>query len=266
MIPKVIHYCWFGGNEKNGMIKKCIDSWKIYCPDYEIIEWNESNYDVAKNAFMKKAYASGKWAFVADYARIDILYRHGGIYLDTDVELVSSLDPFLQFSFYAGFESKSFVNFGVGFGSEQKHPILKDILGYYDTLNFPDSEFELSLVSCPRIQTDALIKRGLVRNNQNQTLGDCHIFNTEYFCPKSFRTGEVRLTKNTVSIHHFDMSWSTKSSKKAKKMEWKLVRKYGQKWGRRISSIISLPGKLYRNAKDGTLLRYLLFLAKVRRK
>lgn len=260
MIPKVIHYCWFGGNEKSEMIKHCKESWRKFCPDYEIMEWNESNYDVTKQQFMKKAYEARKWAFVADYARVDILYQYGGIYLDTDVELVSSLDPFLKYDFYAGFESVSFVNFGIGFGSVEGHPVLKDILDYYNGLEFPDNDFWLSMVSCPRIQTDALKKRGMICNNENQVVGGCNIFSTEYFCPTSFRTGETKITENTVSIHHFDMSWNSKGSKNAKITEWKLVKKFGPKWGKRLSSIVTFPGKFYRNAKDGTLIDYVRFL------
>lgn len=262
MIPKIIHYCWFGGNKKSEMIKRCMASWRKFCPDYEIVEWNESNYDVTKQPFMKKAYEAGKWAFVADYARVDILYRHGGVYLDTDVELISSLDPFLKYDFYAGFESMSFVSFGLGFGSAEGHPVLKDILEYYDGLEFPESEFDLSMVSCPRIQTDALERRGMVCNNQNQVVGDCYIFSTEYFCPMSFKTGKTKITENTVSIHHFDMSWNSEGFRKAKGREWGLVRRFGPKWGKRISSLASFPGKLYRNAKEGTLVEYVRFLVR----
>lgn len=260
MIPKVIHYCWFGGKEKNGVIEHCITSWRKFCPDYEIIEWNESNYDVTKQPFMKKAYEAGKWAFVADYARVDIVYHQGGIYLDTDVELISSLDMFLKYDFYAGFESVDFVSFGLGFGSIEGHLVLREILNYYDRLKFPDNDFGLSMVSCPRIQTDVLKKRGMVCNGENQVVGDCHIFSMEYFCPMSFRTGKMEITENTVSIHHFDMSWNSKGSKKAKVAEWKLIGKFGPKWGKRVSSMISFPGKLYRNAKDGSLVDYVQFL------
>ena len=262
MIPKVIHYCWFGGNEKSEMIKRCMASWRKFCPDYEIVEWNESNYDVTKQPFIKKAYEAGKWAFVADYARVDILYQHGGVYLDTDVELVSSLNPFLKYDFYAGFESVSFVSFGLGFGSVEGHLVLKDILDYYDGLEFPDNDFGLSMVSCPRIQTDALKKRGMACNNENQVVDGCHIFNTEYFSPMSFKTGKTNITANTVSIHHYEMSWVTEKAKEVKEREWRLIDKYGPEWGKRISSLVSFPGKLYRNAKDGTLIDYVRFLLK----
>jgi Mannosyltransferase OCH1 and related enzymes len=262
MIPKVIHYCWFGGNEKSEMIKRCMASWKKFCPDYEIVEWNESNYDVSKQLFMKKAYEAGKWAFVTDYARVDILYHYGGIYLDTDVELISSLDPFLKYNFYAGFESISFVSFGLGFGSVGGHSVLKDILDYYDRIEFPNNEFGLTMASCPRIQTDALKKRGMVCNNETQVVDGCHIFSTEYFCPMSFQTGETRITDKTISIHHFDMSWKSDNFKKSKSREWNLVKILGPKWGKILFSLVSFPGKLYENAKGGTLVDYIRFLMK----
>lgn len=262
MIPKVIHYCWFGGNDKNEMIEKCIASWKKYCPDYKIIEWNESNYDVSKHPFLKKAYDAKKWAFVSDYARIDILYQHGGVYLDTDVELISCLDSFLKYDFYAGFESAFFVNFGLGFGSVREHLLLRDILDRYDSIEFPDNDFALSMISCPRIQTDALKKYGLVCNNKNQVIKDCHIFNTEYFCPMSFKTGLTQITDKTVSIHHFDMSWNADSLKKAKSVEWKMIKVFGSKWGKRIASVISFPQKLTAHIKDGTLSEYIRFLTR----
>lgn len=262
MIPKVIHYCWFGGNPKSEVVKKCIESWKKFCPDYKIIEWNESNYDVTKHPFIKKAYEFKKWAFVSDYARVDILYHHGGIYLDTDVELVASLNLFLKYDFYAGFESTPFVAFGLGFGSIEGHQVLKDILDYYDRLEFPDSSFGLSMVSCPRIQTEILAKHGMVCNNQNQVFDGCHIFSTEYFCPISFKTGETVITDKTVSIHHYDMSWNTESFKKSKYREWKLIKKFGPKWGKKISSLVNFPGKLAIHVKERSLVDYIRFLTK----
>ena len=148
MIPKVIHYCWFGGNPLPEEAKRCIESWKKYCPDYKIIEWNENNYDVNSNEYMKAAYKEKKWAFVSDYARIDVVYKYGGIYMDTDVELVKELDSFLNDRMYCGWEmrdplldklGRSYENsvaFGLGFGAEKGHPALKKILDLYDRISF----------------------------------------------------------------------------------------------------------------------------------
>ena len=264
MIPKVIHYFWFGDNPQNELIKKCIDSWRKYCPDYEIKEWTEDNYDVHKHPFMKAAYEAKKWAFVADYARIDVIHEYGGVYLDTDVELIKKMDPYLEYDFYAGFESSAFVNFGIGFGAIKGHKILKEILDYYDNLEFPTTDFGLSQISCPRIQTEILQRHGMICNDQTQLIDGCHIFSSNFFCPMSFRTGETNITENTVSIHHFDMSWCSDSTKHIKTIEWRMTQAFGDKWGHRVSSLINFPRKLINRATEGNLRDYLKFL--IRRK
>ena len=260
MIPKVIHYCWFGNGNKNDLMLNCIASWKKYCPDYQIIEWNESNYDVFSHSFTKDAYEARKWAFVSDYARLDILNRYGGIYLDTDVELISSLDPFLQYDFYAGFENDEFVAFGLGFGSVAGHPLLKNIMDCYDQISFPDNDFDRRMISCPKIQTKALKEYGLICNNQNQVISNCHIFSSEYFCPMSFQTGKTVLTKNTVSIHHFDMSWFPDNDKALRLREWRFVKVLGPSLGKKVFSVVSFPGKLIKHTKEGRLIEYLRLL------
>ena len=128
MIPKIIHYCWFGGNEIPENDKKCIESWKKYCPDYKIIRWDESNYDYKKNSYMREAYEAKKWGFVPDYARLDIIYNYGGIYLDTDVELLKSLDEILDCEGFFGFESENLVNLGLGFGAVKGNEIIRDMM------------------------------------------------------------------------------------------------------------------------------------------
>ena len=123
MIPKVIHYCWFGGNPIPEKDRRYIEGWKEKCPDYEIIEWNERNYDVSKNKYMAQAYEEKKWGFVSDYARLDLVYQYGGIYFDTDVELLKPLDNLLELEMFCGFESTKYVNFGIGFGAEKENPV-----------------------------------------------------------------------------------------------------------------------------------------------
>lgn len=250
MIPKVIHYCWFGGNPLPELAVKCIESWKKYCPDYEIIEWNESNYDITKHPFIKKAYEYKKWAFVSDYARIDIINAHGGIYLDTDVELLSNLDRFLEYDFFAGFESEKYVAFGLGFGSVCQQPILMDILKVYDNIEFPDDNMSLFSISCPRIQTEALQRYGLVCNNQNQSLDGCQIFSSEYFCPISFDTGIMRITDKTVSIHHYNASWFSSSEKKLYKFKQKLVQTFGKKVGTKLGNFAGSNYRFFSRLKE----------------
>ena len=260
MLPRVIHYCWFGGNPKNEMIEKCIASWRKYCPDYQIIEWNENNYDVNAHPFMKKAYEAKKWAFVSDYARIDILFRHGGIYLDTDVELIRGLDDFLDCDFFAGFESPAIVAFGLGFGAAAGHPVLRDIMDTYDELEFPDDTLELPKISCPIIQTNALKKRGLQLNGRSQTVEGCHIYSAEYFCPMSCETGKIDITDKTVSIHHYDMSWLAEPYRRAKQQKWRLMQRFGEKRGSVIASVISFPAKISARIRDGSFKNYIRFM------
>ena len=127
MIPKIIHYCWFGNKKIPFRLKKYIKTWKKFCPDYEIKLWTQNNYDITKNGFMSQAASAKKWAFVSDYARLDIVEQYGGIYLDTDVELVKSLDDLLKYKAFAGFECSEYVSFGLGFGAEAHNPIIKEI-------------------------------------------------------------------------------------------------------------------------------------------
>ena len=232
MIPKIIHYCWFGGNPEPEDVKKCIVSWKKYLPNYEIRRWDESNYDVHKNQYMSDAYKEKKWAFVSDYCRLDVVYRYGGIYLDTDVEIIKSFDPLLKEKMFCGFESRDpmmlkkrrqieqSVAFGLGFGAEAGHPALKDMLDLYETLNFYKEDGSLNLVACPHYQTQILKQYGLVDNGETQRFKNGIAYSAEYFCPLSNVTNKMLfLTENTYSIHHFTVSWA--SPKALKERVWK---------------------------------------------
>lgn len=250
MIPKVIHYCWFGKGKYSDKIEKCILSWKKYCPGYKIICWNEDNYDVHKNKFVEQAYEKKKWAFVSDYARVDIVYHYGGIYLDTDVELIKSLDDILNCEMYAGMESKDFLALGLGFGAVKGHPYLKEIMEYYETREFIQSNGKMDLKACPVIQTEILMRHGLKKEDKYQKLEKCIVYPSEVFSPKSFQTGETNITSNTVSIHHFDMSWLNEKQKKNKEKEWELKKRYGSKWGKFFSMIRTGPYKLIEKMRN----------------
>lgn len=207
MIPKKIHYCWFGKTEMPKLGIQCIASWKRFMPDYEIICWNETNYDVSKNPYMFEAYQRKKWGFVPDYARLDIIYRHGGIYLDTDVEIIKSFDFISNIPAFCGFEDNEHVNFGVGFGAEPGFKLLKELLDYYEDLSFY-KDGKLNLTPSPVYQTAILLQYGLTRNNQRQKIADMEIFPAYYFSPKSLITQKITITSNTYSIHHFAASWT----------------------------------------------------------
>lgn len=207
-IPKVIHYCWFGGNPIPDKYKKWMESWHKYCPDYEIVEWNESNYDVTKNAYMYEAYQCKKWGFVPDYARLDIIYNHGGIYLDTDVELVQNLDDLLYQDAYFGFEREENVNLGLGFGAVAKSDILLQMKKYYENHHFIKENGEMNLTASPVIQTKILQKKGLRLDGEYQRFGNVSIYPEKVLSGKCPYTRRVRLTPYTRSIHHFEATWT----------------------------------------------------------
>lgn len=209
MIPKVIHYCWFGGGTLSEKEKKCIDSWKKMCPDYEIRRWDENNYNVHGNQYMSDAYKNHKWGFVSDYARFDIIYNEGGFYLDTDVELVKSLDSLLEEKCYMGFENGNWVATGLGFGAEKHNAIIKELRDWYNDISFYKENGELNLTPIPHYTTAYLEKKGLVRKNVFQRLEGVTIYPTEYFAPKDYYTGKTKLTSYTISIHHYTASWQT---------------------------------------------------------
>lgn len=211
LIPKTIHYCWFGGNQIPSKYKKWMESWHKYCPDYEIIEWNESNYDIKKNKYMYQAYKAGKWGFVPDYARLDIIYNYGGIYLDTDVEIVRNLDHLLFQKGFAGFESNQHVALGLGFGAQKGHPLIKEMIDQYDKLSFINENGELNLTASPVLQTQILLRHGLKQNGEYQTVADINIYPEKMFCAKSMASRLIRCADYTCSIHHYDASWQTDS-------------------------------------------------------
>lgn len=205
-IPKTIHYCWFGGGEFPAEFRRNIEIWGRKCPDYEIKCWDEDNYDVSRNAYMRQAHEAGKWGFVSDYARLDIIYCYGGIYLDTDVEVCRSFNELLQFEMFCGFETMSQVNLGSGFGAVKGNKLLKAMLEQYGKEEFIKEDGTLNLIPCPIYQTGALSKFGLKRNGLTQKLGNAIILAPEYLSPvNEFGFGEP--TKNTYSIHHYAATW-----------------------------------------------------------
>ena len=216
MIPKIIHYCWFGRNEKPDAAKKCIASWTVHCPDYEIREWNESNVDLAScPQYIRDAYDAKKYAYVTDYVRLKVLFDHGGFYMDTDVELLKSLDRFLEDTGVIGFENDAFVNSGQMLAAEASHPILTEMMGYYACITFYREDGNMYLLGCPHVNTDVLAKHGLVKNGQEQIIAAFHVYPADWFNPLDSATGELNKTENTVSVHWYSMSWIPK---------WKRIR------------------------------------------
>lgn len=211
MIPKIIHYCWFGGNPLPPLAKKCIASWKKFFPDYEIKEWNESNFDINIIPYTKEAYEAKKYAFVSDYARFWILYHHGGLYFDTDVEVIKNMDNIIAKGPFMGREEiiRPGVNPGLGLGVNPGLGLYKEIIEKYSTLHFINQDGSLNQTTIVTYTTELLCNHGLKTINTIQNIAGISIYPKEYFCPKDYRTGKLTITDNSVSIHHYTESWKT---------------------------------------------------------
>ncbi len=212
MVPKLIHYCWFGRKPKPKLAQKCIASWKKHCPDYQIIEWNENNYDLASAPlFVRQAIKAKKWAFATDYIRLKVVYEYGGIYMDTDVELVKPLDSLLDNKVYFGLQySNSIISVasGLGFGAEKNTEFLRELMAIYESESFLLSNGEINMITNSRKDTTVFQKYGLIPEDREQLLGDViHIYPTEYFNPIHWGEKKPNLTERTVSIHWSAHSW-----------------------------------------------------------
>lgn len=207
MIPKVIHYCWFGRNPLPPLAVKCIDSWKKYLPDYEIKEWNEDNFDVNMIAYTKEAYEAKKYAFVSDYARVWILYHYGGVYFDTDVEVIRPLDEIISKGPFMGRETLNTVALGLGLGANSGNQLLYAIMKTYENLQFLRADGSLDTTTIVCIVTDLLVEYGLTPSEKIQKIEDFWIYPPVYFCPISIDDGVLRITDSTYTIHHYAESW-----------------------------------------------------------
>ena len=211
MIPKVIHYCWFGRNPLPDSALKCIESWKKYLPDYEIVQWNEDNFDVNSIPYVAEAYAARKYAFVSDYARFYVLYNQGGVYFDTDVEVVAPLGDILEKGPYMGMEralsGEVAVNPGLGFAAEPGMQLLGELLENYSKLKFVNDDGSLNMTTIVKHTTDQLLKYGYAPENRLQHCAGFGLYPTDYFCPLDYRTGKLLSTDNTRTIHHYAATW-----------------------------------------------------------
>lgn len=212
MIEKVIHYCWFGRGEKTALIKKCINSWKKKCPNYKIIEWNESNFNVHMCKFCEQAYNEKKWAFVSDYARMWILYNYGGIYFDTDIELLKNFDELLDDYAFTGFEGKynneMILQTGV-IACQKKDFLIKKMLDYYETKSLYDSDGTIVMEANVVQFTNIFKNHGLIPLNQEQYVLKWHVYPRTYFTPIDPH-GNRDFTKNSYADHHFTSTWEEK--------------------------------------------------------
>lgn len=244
MIPKIIHYCWFGGNPLPPLALECIASWKKYLPDYEIKQWDESNFDVNMIPYTAEAYRQKKYAFVSDYARFWIIYKYGGLYFDTDVEIIKPLDDIIEKGNFMGFEVDPdgdntpgkyaprycfAVNPGVGFGMEREHPFMKRMIDLYLGLRFELPPENIAWYkTIVAYTTEMLCEEGLKNVKEIQFLDDVIVYPSEYFSPINMVSGRLHICRNTRSIHRFMGSWSGKrltimSRIKSLVPEWLLI-------------------------------------------
>lgn len=213
-VPKVIYYCWFGDGQLPKLAKKCIKSWEKYCPDYKIVCINEDNIDINSNRYAKEAHDAGKWAFVSDWARLKILYDEGGIYFDTDVELIKPIDDLIKDGGYMGFDENGVVSTGLGFACEKGNELVGQLLKDYDDISFVKDDGTYDTIPCPLRNFVTLKELGMDFENKNQTFMGIRFLSCEYLCPIEYYTGKKNITKNTYSIHHYCASWISEKAKR----------------------------------------------------
>lgn len=209
MIPKVINYCWFGGNPLPREVKKCIETWKHFCPDYKIICWNERNFDVHLNPFVESAYEKGAWAFVSDYARLKIIYDYGGIYLDTDIKLLKNIDFLLSNKMYIGVQQgKKLCTTGLGFGAEAHNPVVKKMLKKYDNIIYSDKISEE--IACPYLNNQVLKELGYKYSDNIQNMKDVTVYPPRYMDPIAQGNSKDLLCNDTFSMSLNLGTWTSK--------------------------------------------------------
>ncbi|RKI87607.1 hypothetical protein D7V94_20695 [Parablautia intestinalis] len=215
-IPKKIHYCWFGKKSLPDKLKNYIKTWKKFCPDYDVIRWDESNYDITKNQYMNEAYCEGKYGFVPDYARLDIIYNHGGIYLDTDIELCKNLDNLLCDNSFFSVDFEGCVNAGSGFGAVPHNPIIGDMRKVYENEHFIYSDGNLNLKPCQHYQNPVLKKYGFEITQRYQKINGNVLYPCEVLAPIATYSGNERFTEKTHSIHRAELSWISEEDSMAR--------------------------------------------------
>ena len=225
VIPKKIHYCWFGGKEIPDEFVRYIEGWKKLCPDYEIIRWDETNYDYKKNQYMREAYDNKKYGFVPDYARLDIIYNEGGIYLDTDVELIRKPDRLLMNDAFFGFQNEYIINMGLGFGARKGQSFVKELRDYYNGKSFYNDDGTLNLDSCFHYQNPLFVEKGFRLDNTYQLKDGIACYPSEVLAPLGSSGFCENFTENTIASHHASMSWVGDKKGGIKKVKEVLLRR-----------------------------------------
>ncbi len=212
-IPKVIHYIWFGKSEKKELHLRCIESWKKHCPNYKILEWNETNYDIHKNKYVEQAYQRKKWAYVSDYARLDILYQHGGVYLDTDVELLGNMDALLATEAFVCFGEWPVPNSGAGVGCVKRNPIIKEIMETREHIGFIQEDGSDDSHTNSNYEMQTLMRHGFHMNFEYQTKDGMTLYPPDIIAPVSVTGKDAFVTDRSIGIHYCNNSWRGKNGR-----------------------------------------------------
>ncbi len=248
MIPKTIHYCWFGHNTKPKLAEKCIKSWKKNCQGYDIIEWNEDNFSIdSAPLYVRQAYSAQKWAFVTDYIRLWVLTEYGGIYMDTDVEVLKPLDPFLAHKAFSGFEDDIHIPTGI-MACEKGFPLFREFLSFYDNAEFIFPDGSINYQTNVTTITQKCIEKGLKQNNAFQVIEDFTLYPKDVFCPINYRTGVLERSKRTVTIHWFAASWHSKEQQQneLERKKQRRIEQRKQKRGQFYDYVIHFPNRILR--------------------
>lgn len=207
IIPKTIHYCWFSGKDMPDDLKRCVDSWRKMCPDYEIIRWDESNYDLSKFKYSFEAFQNQKWGFIPDVVRLDLLYNYGGFYFDTDVEIIKNLDSLRFQKAFCGRERFGHVNFGSGSGACPHSEVIEELLDFRKNESFVLENGLLNLEASGYYETLPLMRRGMILEDICQELDGINVYSSDFFAPYNFSDGSNIKNDNTYAIHYFNASW-----------------------------------------------------------
>lgn len=264
-IPKTIHYFWFGGDPIPSLVKQCIKSWKKFCPDYEIKKWDESNFNIENSCeYVREAYKAKKWAFVSDYARFYILNKYGGVYLDTDVELIKPIQKIIDAGPFFACETEKFdsINPGLGMATYPANILYEEIIEDYNKSHYLSPEGVPNTTPVGKRIVALLIRDGLKNKKGVQTIDGINIYPKDYFCPFNYFTGELKFTNNTVAIHHFAASWQDNKAKKYHKFGQFMTRKFGYKVGEKSEKILHAPYSIKNKLQQIGLKRTLIYYIK----
>jgi mannosyltransferase OCH1-like enzyme len=223
-IPRIIHYCWFGRGRKSELNEACMKSWKAYCGDYQIIEWNEDNYDIKKHSFLEAAYKAKAWAYVSDYVRLDVVLSHGGIYVDTDVELLKSTEDLLYMDAFMGVDRSLRISLGLGFGSIPGHRGIRELLSVYDDISFSEEKAANYEIISPELFRPIFKSWGYEENGKYQHVNDIYIFPERILSAFDSRVGLIRDHKDAFMAHHYEGTWADQSRKKNIRKTWEIVK------------------------------------------